>query len=77
MTNRTAEIIPFPTRKTQSGGSQWAIGSLRTQQLFLATCALMNLAVTAHEVGDDENFYELIRSIHIAAEQLLAEAGQI
>ena len=77
MANETAEIIPFPIRRKLPDGSQWVDGLLRTHQLPLTACALMNLAVTAHEVSDDMNFYELIKAIHGNLERLLVEGNQI
>lgn len=76
MANQTAEIIPFPIRKKLPGGSQWAVGVLYTHQLLLTACALMNLAVTAHEVSDDVGFYELIKAVHLTLERLLVEEVQ-
>lgn len=77
MADKTAEIIPFPDRKKLPAGSQWALGVLCTHQLLSTACALMNLAVNAHEVSDDVNFYELIKAIHVTLERLLVERNQI
>ena len=77
MVNQTAEIIPFPIRKKLPGGGQWTVGVLCTHQLLLTACALMNLAVDAHEVSDDADFYELIKATHVILERLLAEGNQI
>ena len=77
MANQTAEIIPFPIRKKLPDCSQRAIGPLRTDQLLLTICALMNLAVAAHEISDDVHFYDLVKAIHAALERLLATASQI
>ena len=77
MVNKTAEIIPFPVREKLPDGSQWAVGVLCTHQLLLTACALMNLAVNAHEISDDVNFYELIKAVRVTLERLLVEGGQI
>ena len=77
MTNKTAEIIPFPIRKKLLGDSQWVVGALRTHELLSTACALMNLAVTAHESSDDIHFHELIKTIHATLERLLVKEGRI
>ncbi len=77
MADKTAEIIPFPTRAKPSRSARKAVAQLHSHELLFAAGALVSLAIEGYAVSDDDEFYELIEAAHLALERLLVEGRRI
>ncbi len=77
MTDKTAEIIPFPTRAKPVSGIRNAVEQLHSHELIFAAGALVNLAIDGYAISTDVEFYELIDAAHLALGRLLVERGWI
>ncbi len=77
MADRTAEIIPFPTRTKPVDGLHKVVGQLCSHELLFAAGALVNLAIEGYAVSNDLEFYDLVDAARLTLERLLVEGGRI